>query len=113
MITVVESFGRFFKYLVEQKEKEGESCSSTASSTNAFDMLMSSQRALQHSRMSRQLPEPVDEHKKKDKLFNHLLLFMESKNLKFEYDEIQSFSQRLVKALRNTLWYVDGHEQLS
>ena len=63
---------------------------------------MSSQRALQRSRMSRQLPEPVDERNKKDKHFNDLL-FMESKSLKLEYKEIQSFGQRLVKTLRDTL----------
>ena len=68
VVTVVELCGRFLKYLVEQKQKEGESCSSTAStSRNAFDVLMSSQQALQHSRMLRQLPEPVDE-RNKDKL---------------------------------------------
>ena len=76
VITIVESFGQFMKYLVEQKEKEGESCSSTAS-RNVFDVLMSSQQALQCSRMSRQLPEPVDERNKKNKLFNNLLLSME------------------------------------
>ena len=113
VVTVVESFGRFLKYLVKQKQKEGESCSSTASTLrNAFDVLMSSQRALQRSRLLRQLPEPVDERNKNDKLFNDLLLFMESKNLKLEHDEIQSFGQRLVKALRDTLWYIDGREDV-
>ena len=69
VITAVESFGRFLKYLVEeQKEKEGESSRSTASRPNAFDVLMNSQRALQHFVMSRKLPEPVHERNKKDKL---------------------------------------------
>ena len=31
VITVVESFGQILKYFVKQKEKEGESCSNTAS----------------------------------------------------------------------------------
>ena len=29
VITVVESYGRFLKYLVEEKEKDGASCSKT------------------------------------------------------------------------------------
>ena len=44
VITVVESFGRFLKYLVEeQNEMDGASCNSTASRRNAFDVLMNSQ----------------------------------------------------------------------
>ena len=106
VITVVESFGRFLKYLVEeQNEMDGASCNSTASRRNAFDVLMNSQRALQRSMMSRKLPEPVDERNKKDKLFNDLLTFMESKHLQLGYDKILSFGQRLVKTLCDTLAY--------
>ena len=79
LIAVVESFGRFLKYLVEEKEKDGASCSNTASK-NAFDVLMNSQRSLQRSTMLRQLPEPVDERNKKDKLHNDLLLLQKISN---------------------------------
>ena len=72
---------------------------------------MSFQRALKHSGMLRQLPEPVDECSK-DNFFYNLVLFMESKNRILEYDEIQSFGQRLVEALCDTLWYIDGHEDV-
>lgn len=93
VIAVVESFGRFLKYLVKEQQDKGETSSNTASRPNAFEILMNSQRALQRSVMSRKLPEPVDERNKKDKLFNDLLTLMESKNLQLEYDEVQSFGQ--------------------
>ena len=51
---------------MEQKEKEGDSCSNAPSRPDAFDILMNSQLALQRSRMSRQLPKPVDECNKED-----------------------------------------------
>ena len=108
VITVVESFGRFLKYFVKLKEKDVVSCSNNAASRDVFDVLMNSQRALQHSRMSRHLPEPVDE-RNKDKLHNDFLLFMASKNLELKH-EIQPFGERLVRMLRDVLWYVDGHE---
>lgn len=61
--------------------------------------------------MSRKLPEPADE-RNKDKLFNSLLMFMESIHLQLGYDEMQSFHQRLVKTLRDTLWHIDDHEDV-
>ena len=44
-------------------------------------------------------------------MYNDLLHLLESKKLKLQSSEIHSFGERLVKALRDTLWYVDGHHE--
>ena len=57
------------------------------------------------------MPDPVQERNRKDKLYNDLLHLLGSKKLKLQSSEVHSFGERLVKALRDTLWYVDGHHE--
>ena len=57
------------------------------------------------------MPDPVQERNRKDKLYNDLLHLLESKKLKLQSSEIHSFGERLLKALRDTLWYIDGHHE--
>jgi hypothetical protein len=75
---------------------------------NAFEILMTSQRSLQ----CKTLPDPVQEKNKKDKLYINILSLLELKKLKVEYSEIQRFGDRLVRALCDTLWYIDGHHDV-
>ena len=102
IIPVVESFGRFLKYSVNEK---GSSAGTSSMTRNAFEVLLASQRSLH----GKQLPDPVQERNRKDKLYNDLFHLLGSKKLKLQSSEIHSFGERLVKALRDTLWYVDGH----
>ena len=100
VIPVVESFGRFLKYSVNEK---GSSAGTSSMTRNAFEVLPASQRSLH----GKQLPDSVQERNRKDKLYNDLFHLLGSKKLKLQSSEIHSFGERLVKALRDTLWYVD------
>ena len=104
VIPVVESFGRFLKYSVNEK---GSSAGTSSMTRNAFEVLLASQQSLH----GKQLPDPVQERNRKDKLYNDLSHLLGSKKLKLQSSEIHSFGERLVKALRDTLWYVDGHHE--
>ena len=103
VITVVKSFGRLLKYSVNEK---GSSAHTSSMTRNAFEVLLASQQSLH----GKQLPDPVQERNRKDKLYNDLLLGL--KKLKLQSSEVHSFGERLVKALRDTLWYVDGHHEM-
>ena len=108
---VVETFGRFVKYSVQENDESPHPDivqSSGVKRRNAFEILMTSQRSLQ----CKTLPDPVQEKNKKDKLYNNILSLLELKKLKVEYSEIQRFGDRLVRALCDTLWYIDGHHDV-
>ena len=72
---VVESFGRYLKYIVTSTVSGTDEISSRATSGNAFEILMGSAHALQSAKS---LPEAVQE-KNKDKLYNNLLLMYRSR----------------------------------
>ena len=105
VVPVVESFGRFVKYAVRVNEEED----IPTATRNAFEVLMASQQALQS--IGKDLPDSIPEKNKRDRLYNDILQLMQSKQLKLRHDEIQSFGARLVRALRDTLWHVDGHHK--
>lgn len=74
---------------------------------NAFDVMMLAQRTLSVS----VVPSKVPEHTKKDVLYNNLVQLMEQENLKLPGDNVNG--KRLLKAITNALWYIDGrHETL-
>ena len=57
--------------------------------------------------------QPIDEKNKRDKLYNDLVKLMKSKGLKLgvSQDEID-FGTRLLKCIRDILWYIDGAHQI-
>ena len=103
LVPVVDTFGRFVKYSVCVCVEE----SATTTARNAFDVLMASQQALQSSETA--LPKLLTERNNKDKLYNDVLRLLQSKALRLRHDEVNSFGTRLVKALRDALWHIDGH----
>ena len=77
---------------------------------NAFQILMDAQRQLQHGK---KFPGRIAERNKKDKLYNDILQFLIiSRNMSLKTSEINSFGERLIKALRDILWHIDGHHEV-
>lgn len=100
--TVVAGFGPFLRYRTVLPSAE---CSSSAVlvSQNAFAMLMNSARTMVPS----DLPNEKLEHNGKDKLYNEILKFL---NLVWNSD--LKCGEKLVHALTESLWYIDGHHHL-
>jgi len=110
IIPVIESFGRFLKYYVKDNTTETvvTHAPHSVTSVNAFQILMDAQRQLQHGK---KFPDRIVEKNKKDKLYNDILHLLISKNMSLKHSEISSFGERLIKALRDILWHIDGHHE--
>ena len=81
VIPVVDSFGRFLRYSVNE---ERSSVGASEMTKNAFEVLLASQRSLH----GKQLPDPVQERNRKDKLYNDLLHLLGLRKLKLQSSEI-------------------------
>lgn len=106
---VVESFGRYLKYVVTSTVSGTDEISGRATSGNAFEILMGSARALQSAKG---LPDAVQEKNKKDKLYNDLLLMYRSRNLKMRANEAESIGVKVTRTLCDALWHIDGHHEV-
>ena len=97
---VISSFGRFLKYCVCVNEKTESTTTSVSreSTVNAFDVLMDSARQmyLQEHQPSDSNLQPITERNQKDKLYNDIIIFMTSKGLKFNADEVDTTGTKLV-----------------
>ena len=100
-------FGQHVKYIVTLSVREDAQspCSSTTLQ-NAFIVLMGSQRAIDMVK----LPPKIQEKNIKDKLFNDLVSFFESKRWKWSTGG-QSHGQKFIAQFQECLWYIDGHHQ--
>ena len=100
---VISSFGRFLKYcLCVNEETESTTMSVSHESTvNAFDALMDSaqQMYLQEHQPPDSSLQPITERNRKDKLYNDIIIFMTSKGLKFNADEVDTSGTKLVRLL--------------
>ncbi len=97
---VAEVFGKFVQFFVKSND---ESVVPPAPvSVNAFQILMRSQRTLQSGE---HYPNQVQERTKKDKLLNDLLL--KAKEQWLNRNEVHTFGVRLLKTIRDVLWYID------
>ena len=106
---VVDTFGRYLKYVVISPEPESINVATAAvtssSCANAFDIMMDSARMLG----SQTLPNTVNEKNRKDKHYNDLLAMLHSKELKMKSKEVGSIGVKLMHVLRDVLWHIDGH----
>ena len=75
-----------------------------ATTSYAFEVLMSSQRQLAHT-----LPQRKHPRNKKDELYNDLLTLLEKKGLYFLSSDGESAGHNLVRVLTDLLWLIDGH----
>ena len=101
--SVISSFGRFLKYFVYVSE-ETESMTmsvSRESTVNDFEVLMDSARQmyLQEHQPPDSSLQPITERNRKDKLYNNIIIFMTSKGLKFNADEVDTSGTKLVRLL--------------
>ena len=111
VLPVIKSFGRFLKYCVNTAAE-----SVSHRTLNAFDILMDAATRISSSSNTasnlREFVNPVNERNKKDKLFNDIAKFLESKGLKFTSDEIDTNGKALVVLLCDILWHIDGHHHV-
>ena len=98
----VRVFGQHVKFtetLATVREPQSSSVSSMAL-RNAFMVLMDSQRAIDMAK----LPPKIQERNKKDKLFNDLVSFFESKRWEWSTGG-RSHGQQFITQLQECLWY--------
>ena len=103
---VISTFGPYVKLFVSFADANVDPAP-RAPVRNAFDVMMLAQRSLSVP----VVPSKISVHTKKDVLYNDLVLLLEQENLKLSRDDANG--KRLLKALTNALWYIDGrHETL-
>ncbi len=95
---VCKAFGQHVKFVVVQ--------SGTQTYRNAFKVLMQAQCAID----LKPLPSRVHERTKKDKLYNDIISFLESKSWTWE-SRGDDHGKKFVSQLQESLWYLDGHHQ--
>ena len=76
---------------------------------NAFSVLMNSARQLQAPSLPNRISEVTNQ---KQKLRNYVILFLEGRQLAWQRSEVVGVGEGFVKALVDTLWYVDGHHHV-
>ena len=100
---VISSFGRFLKYCVcvNGKTESTKTSVSHESTVNAFDVSMDSARQmyLQEHQPPDSSLQPITERNRKDKLYNDIIIFIKSKGLKFNADEVDTSGTKLVRLL--------------
>ncbi len=94
---VVTQFGRYIKIIVLSDEIEA-----PKATTNVLNVLMNAASASG-------VPPPIVEHNLKDKLYNDIVSFCEKEELLWRGTEIKTLGTRLVRCLRDVLWYIDSH----
>ena len=100
---VCRAFGQHVKFCVSRHE----ATEASKPLRNAFTVLMNSQRALD---AGKKLPPKIIATTKKDELFNDLVSFFEKEGWSWTRDG-ESTGRKFITALRDCLWYVDGHHQ--
>ena len=75
---------------------------------SALDILMKSSRMLSQRSLPTSIANP---NNNKQKLRNDFIAFLASKDLKWRADEVDSNGESFVKAVVDTLWYIDGQHQ--
>ena len=78
-------------------------------SPNAFSVLMNSARQLQAPSLPNRISQVTNQ---KQKLRNDVILFLEGIQLAWQRSEVVGVGEVFVKALVDTLWYVDGHHHV-
>ena len=98
------------KFIVSQTlalvHEDAQSASASSTLPNVFEFLMASQRAVDNAT----LPFKIQERNKKDKLFNDLVSFFESKGWEWSSGG-RSHGQKFLTELQQCLWYIDGHHE--
>ena len=107
VVEVTESFGKFVKLLVKkQADSRNQEVTNQPMVLNAFQVLLSSQE-------SKTFLEPVNERNKRDKLYNDLVELLKEKGLTLSASrEETNFGVKLLKCIRDILWYIDGAHQV-
>lgn len=96
----IQSFGAFLRYNVNEAPVV------LPKPRNALEVLMSSQKQLDHT-----LPQRKSSKNKKDDLYNDLLTLLEEKELYFLSADGKLAGQNLLKILTDLLWLIDGHHK--
>ena len=109
IVNVCSTFGQHVKYTVllsVVREDSNDTKFQVKPLRNAFTVMMASQRALDMAK----LPSKIQERNNKDKLFNDLVSFFESKSWVWSTGGV-SHGQQFISRLLECLWYIDGHRQ--
>ena len=117
VLPVISSFGRFVKYcVVTAGDNDNDNgMELTSHPRDAFEVLMNSARIYRRSQLSGDCSEFVkliNQHNKKDKLFNDIVQFLKSKNLSLKSSEVDTEGVKLVYLLRDIFWHIDGHHHV-
>ena len=76
---------------------------------SALDILMKTSRMLSQRSLPTSIANP---NNNKQKLRNDFIAFLASKDLKWRADEVDSNGESFVKAVVDTLWYIDGQHHV-
>ena len=76
---------------------------------NTFSVLMNSARQLQAPSLPNRISEVTNQ---KQKLRNDVIHFLEGRQLAWQRSEVVGVGEGFVKALVDTLWYMDGHHHV-
>ena len=109
---VVSTFGQYVEFHVSMGTQEAVSQvrSGANSRQTAFDFLMQAQKNLPLPT----LPERISARTRKDDLYNTITDLLEQMDLFLTSTEASAGGKQLVRALCNTLWYIDGrHDTFS
>ncbi len=107
----VEVTGKFIKYYVKAYEcsNQVQQPQETETETiNAFEVMMSASAMPTH-------PPMTSARNSKDRLYNDILLYVQSRSLAWDCSEVRSgIAARCLTTLRDALWYIDGmHDTLN
>ena len=107
---VVSTFGQYVKFHVSVGTQDAESQvhSGANGRRSAFDFLMQLQKNLALPT----LPERISARTRKDDLYNAITDLLEQMDLSLTSTEASAGGKQLVKALYNTLWYIDGRHDI-
>ena len=102
LCAIVLEFGRYIKFYIVQDLVQEEV---SHPSTNAFSVMMAAS-----ANLSRQHhPSFLNARNRHDKLYNDILSWIISQDLKWKADEVEGVATKFVRVMCDTMWYIDQH----